>query len=71
MSELDELKDLIDHIWIHEGNERSGYKQMTTEQKMLYRKIILEKNNFDMFTEPSIAKLTNFDTVKRIENKIG
>lgn len=36
----EEAKELILHMWVHEGYEDNGYLQMSTEQKKLYCKII-------------------------------
>ena len=38
-AELARLRELILHIWVHDGYENCGYKQMTTEQKQLYDEI--------------------------------
>lgn len=35
-----DLRDLIRHAWIHAGYPDCGYKQMTTEQKKLYCRIV-------------------------------
>lgn len=34
--ENERLKQLIVHMWVHDGYERNGYRQMTSEQKELY-----------------------------------
>ena len=34
--EVERLKDLIRHAWVHSGYPNCGFKQMTTEQKSLY-----------------------------------
>lgn len=34
-----ELEELIVHCWIHSGYADCGFKQMTTEQKVLYTEI--------------------------------
>lgn len=33
------LEELIVHCWIHEGYPGCGFKQMTTEQQVLYTEI--------------------------------
>ncbi len=67
MTEMEKIKDLIHHMWIHEGYPMNGYKKMTTEQKMIYRDVIKEKaNGFDIFTNDPYKELTNFVTVQEI-----
>jgi hypothetical protein len=60
------MKDLISHIFIHEGYEMNGYKQMTTGQKILYREIVLETTNIDIFENEAHKNLTNFKTVAKM-----
>ena len=38
-AELARLRELILHIWVHDGYENCGYMKMTTEQKQLYDEI--------------------------------
>ena len=38
--EVEALKDLVRHCWVHSGYADCGYWQMTTEQKQLYCRII-------------------------------
>ena len=38
--EIQRLRELILHIWVHDGYENCGYRQMTTPQKALYDEII-------------------------------
>lgn len=33
------LEELVSHMWVHDGYERNGYMQMTTEQKAMYDEI--------------------------------
>ncbi len=40
---IDTLEALIRHMWVHDGYEKNGYKQMTSEQKKLYESIIKEE----------------------------
>lgn len=39
VSEIEMLRELIVHCWIHIGYRDCGFEQMTTEQKVLYRAI--------------------------------
>jgi hypothetical protein len=40
LTERDVLRELVVHMWIHDGYPRNGYSDMTTEQKVLYEKTI-------------------------------
>jgi hypothetical protein len=33
-------EDLVTHMWVHDGYERNGYWQMTSEQKAMYDEIV-------------------------------
>ena len=46
-----ELYDLIDHMWIHSNYKENGYWKMTTEQKNIYRKVILRQSGHDLFED--------------------
>ena len=37
-----ELKELLMHCWIYDGYEKCGYNHMTTEQKVVFDKVIIE-----------------------------
>jgi hypothetical protein len=55
---LDEVEDLVKHMWIHDGYERNGYWQMTTRQKQLYTGITAgpfswEKRSNDKVSDPA------------------
>lgn len=39
VSEIEMLRELIVHCWIHVGYRDCGFEKMTTEQKVLYRAI--------------------------------
>lgn len=41
------LKQLLKHAWVHSGYPDCGYRQMTTEQKKLYCKVIGRKYDPD------------------------
>jgi len=42
-AERDQLRDLIGHMWVHNGYEDCGKKQMTTKQKKLYEEVIAQQ----------------------------
>jgi hypothetical protein len=42
--DIDELRELIIHCWIHSGHPNCGYDQMTTDQKLFYGAIIAEED---------------------------
>jgi hypothetical protein len=37
---IKDLEDLVTHMWVHDGYERNGYWQMTSEQKAMYDEIV-------------------------------
>lgn len=39
-NEIEKLRQLISHCWVHSGYPQCGYLQMTTEQKQMYCEII-------------------------------
>lgn len=41
--EIEELRALIIHCWVHSGYRDCGFDQMTTEQKQFYRAIIAQE----------------------------
>lgn len=41
--EIDELRDMVVHCWVHSGYRDCGFDQMTTEQKQFYRAIIAQQ----------------------------
>lgn len=42
-----DLRSLIKHCWVHSGYQDCGYKQMTSEQKALYDKVIGRAEPFE------------------------
>ena len=40
-----ELRELIIHMWVHDGYERNGYNQMTEKQKQLFDAIVNEEED--------------------------
>lgn len=43
--EIEALRELIVHCWIHSGYRDCGFDQMTTEQKQFYRAVVAQDTN--------------------------
>ena len=54
-----DLRELIRHMWVHNGYGRNGYRQMTTEQKRLFDRIVGNTMSID----------ETLDVLKRMEGK--
>ena len=39
-NEIEKLRKLVSHCWVHSGYPQCGYLQMTTEQKQLYCAVV-------------------------------
>jgi hypothetical protein len=38
--DLVKLRDLVTHMWVHDGYRRNGYDKMTRKQRALYDSIV-------------------------------
>ena len=50
------LRELIVHMWVHDGYERNGYRQMTTEQKALYSRTTLDIPSLRQLGEDNVSQ---------------
>ncbi|KKN36050.1 hypothetical protein LCGC14_0777450 [marine sediment metagenome] len=40
MSEVELLRELIVHMWVHDGYRMNGYDKMTQAQRVLYDSVV-------------------------------
>lgn len=43
--QVESLRDLVRHMWIHSGYKDCGYEQMSSAQKGLYEGIVRQESN--------------------------
>jgi hypothetical protein len=43
-SEIDELKELVDHMYVYSNYQNCGYDKMTKDQQELYDSIVTDTN---------------------------
>lgn len=47
MASIEQLEDLIGHMWVHSGYENCGRRKMTREQQLLFDGVIRRQTDHD------------------------